>query len=358
MVKTFETPDISNITIDKLALNPGDLNGNLISGGTITNFSSTGITDNSTKSSLIVEDDRITVKSIRVDSIENNLTVRGDVKVFGVLDAGLIRTTEIIANQRYEKQFIEFANPTGGPVNTGLLWSGAGHNKQLIFKDGPDRFWITENLDMPGESSYMIDGEAVISKNGLGTNVKDSNLSSVGTLKKLTVAGTVNIADHIFFNPSSERLSIGTEDPSGKVTIYDYANDVELILDSNDKGYGVIGTYNTKGLEIVTDQQARITVELNGDVTVGHENKDGTHTRVYGKLSVGIKNPREQFEVAGNIRWGNRLFANGDRPPLSGSYSFGDIIWNSNPKAQTYIGWVCIQGGTPGQWKPFGLISN
>jgi hypothetical protein len=301
-----------------------------------------GITDLATREVLVLDD--------------NKLTVKGDVKVYGVLDAGLIRTTEIIANQRYEKQFLEFANTAGGPENTGFLWTGAGHNKQFIFKKNPDRFFATESIDVPGDQSYLVDSTPVLSATELGRGVVTSNLQQLGTLKKLTVGGNVNIADHVYFNASSQRVSIGKEDTSALFTIYDYINDVELVLNSNDK-YAEVGTNNTKGLQLITDNQSRVTVEVNGDVTVGHEQKDSTVTRVYGKLSVGVKNPKEQFEVAGNIRWANKLFAVGNQPPVEGNFNQGDTIWNSEPKPQSYIGWVCTQGGTPGLWSPFGLIA-
>lgn len=44
--------------------------------------------------------------------------------------------------------------------------------------------------------------------------------------------------------------------------------------------------------------------------------------------------------------------------PTDGTWTKGDIIYNSNPTAGSYIGWVCTSDGTPGTWKGFGLISN
>lgn len=43
--------------------------------------------------------------------------------------------------------------------------------------------------------------------------------------------------------------------------------------------------------------------------------------------------------------------------PVGGSYSVGDISWNSAPAASGFIGWVCVTAGTPGTWKTFGAIS-
>lgn len=301
-----------------------------------------GINDRATREVLVVDNNKVTVSS--------------DVKIYGVLDAGLIRTTEIIANQRYEQQFLEFANPQGDPANTGFLWSGGGNNKLFIFKTGPDRFFSTENIDLLDGKSYHVNGIPVLDSTELGRSVTTSNLQQLGTLKKLTVGGSVNIADHVYFNPSSQRFSIGTEDPSANFTVYDYNNDVELVLNSNDK-YGEVGTYNTKGLQLITDNQARITVEVNGDITLGQEQRDSTQTRVYGKLSVGVKNPTEQFEVAGNVRFGNRLFTQGNAAPSAGNFQKGDIVWNTDPKPESYIGWVCVVSGNPGVWAPFGLIA-
>lgn len=318
-----------------------------------------GISDQATKQSLLIEDDKITVKTISVDTLTGDLVIKGDVKVYGILDAGYVRTTEIIANQRYEKQFIEFADPDGrDTVGTGLLWAGGPYKRQLVYKNNPDRFFITENLDMPKDRVYMVDGEPVLTGTSLGPNVSSSDLKKVGTLNELHVGGAVNFGDTVFFNPANERFSIGTDAGVGALTVYDNANDVTLIVSGNHQGNGAIGTFNTKGLDLVTDHQTRLSVAANGDITLGQEGTDGTVTRVYGKIGIGVKNPREQFEVAGNIRWANKLFVTGNQPPLDGNYQHGDIVWNSNPRPQTPIGWVCTVTGSPGQWKPFGMITD
>ena len=43
--------------------------------------------------------------------------------------------------------------------------------------------------------------------------------------------------------------------------------------------------------------------------------------------------------------------------PLTGSWNAGDIVYNRNPSASGFIGWVCTISGTPGTWKTFGAIS-
>ena len=44
--------------------------------------------------------------------------------------------------------------------------------------------------------------------------------------------------------------------------------------------------------------------------------------------------------------------------PSDGTYTRGDIVYNINPSADDYIGWVCVTSGTPGTWKTFGQISS
>jgi len=31
-------------------------------------------------------------------------------------------------------------------------------------------------------------------------------------------------------------------------------------------------------------------------------------------------------------------------------------VWNEKPSINHPVGWVCIRGGKPGSWRPFGLI--
>jgi hypothetical protein len=359
MVKTFDGTDLSGITAKSLNLLPGDLSGDLISGGKITNFSSTGIQDNATIATLVVTDGNISVSSITVPNITGNTTVRGDLKIYGVLDAGFVRTTELITNQRYEKQYIEFAqdNEQGTNVGTGLLWPGDPYNKQLVYRNNPDRFYMTESVDIASDKSFLIGGLLALNSHALGNGIVDSSLQTLGNLKSLNVNGDINFADCVFFDSRAGKFSVGNLAPVAKFSVYDSVNDIEVIIDGNSFGRAVVGTFNTKPLDIVTDDQTRISIETNGNITLGQENRDATVIRAYGKLGVGVKNPREQFEVAGNIRFANKLFVVGDEPPTSGSFALGDIVWNSQPRPTGWSGWICVAPGSPGLWKPFGQIS-
>ncbi len=45
-------------------------------------------------------------------------------------------------------------------------------------------------------------------------------------------------------------------------------------------------------------------------------------------------------------------------PPSSGEWDRGAIVWNADPTAGGHAGWICVAGGEPGTWKPFGDIAK
>ena len=47
---------------------------------------------------------------------------------------------------------------------------------------------------------------------------------------------------------------------------------------------------------------------------------------------------------------------NGTAAPASGEWARGDVVWNRNPSAGSFMGWTCTASGTPGTWKGFGAI--
>ena len=49
--------------------------------------------------------------------------------------------------------------------------------------------------------------------------------------------------------------------------------------------------------------------------------------------------------------------AHASAPPQEGVWQAGDQVLNREPKAGGYVGWVCVTAGSPGEWRPFGLIA-
>jgi hypothetical protein len=44
--------------------------------------------------------------------------------------------------------------------------------------------------------------------------------------------------------------------------------------------------------------------------------------------------------------------------PTTGTWNTGDLAYNNAPAAGGFIGWVCVAGGSPGQWRAFGFIES
>ena len=107
---------------------------------------------------------------------------------------------------------------------------------------------------------------------------------------------------------------------------------------------------------IGTDDTPRLTCRANGDVVVGTETGKPVNLNVYGNLGVGVKYPSEALEVSGNIKFAQRTFTSGEQAPVDGRWDTGSIVWNEKPEINQHVGWVCVKGGRPGSWRPFGLI--
>lgn len=301
-----------------------------------------GILDQATQEVVVLTDDKITLRS--------------NVKIHGTLDVGLVRTTEIIADSRFEKKYFTFVSTDNDHAGTGLIWIDKVANKEITFRLNPDRFFISEHVDLAQDKAYLIGGVPVVTRDSLSPGILESNLQRVGTLKNLKVNGDVSIAEHVFFNHVSGRLSIGNPDPNGVFSVYDNINDVEIIIEGTESGSGKIGTFTNRRLELVAGNQTKIIIGTNGIVDIGPENGSTGHLRVNGKISVNVKNPTEDLEVNGNMRFSGIKFSTGTQPPDTGFHNKGDIVWNSNPMQNAYVGWVCLSTGNPGQWHPFGLI--
>jgi hypothetical protein len=73
----------------------------------------------------------------------------------------------------------------------------------------------------------------------------------------------------------------------------------------------------------------------------------GTLWAVRGRYSA---NPFPTFEIGTSTKYP------GTAAPTTGTYQYGDIVYNTSPTAGGYIGWVCVVAGSPGTWKGYGAI--
>jgi hypothetical protein len=331
------------------------LSGDHINGGKIQNFASAGITDQASKQQILVKDDVVHITSLAVDRIAD-LTVSGTVTA-NVIKTDILEVKEIKADIKFEKD-VPIIFSGDNLEGKGLLWSGRGNTKQFIYASNPDRFFSSENLDFARGKSITVNNIKLIDEKELGPTIVKSNLKEVGRLNGLIVDGSVAIGQYLIFNNDTNRLGLGTEEPNGAFSIAE--DGVEVILGTKDFTKGYIGTYASQPFDIVTDNTSRISVASGGNITLGNSKLPPVQVSIHGKLAVRVSTPDPDVDlhVNGSVKFGNRLQKVDRNYPTAGSYNQGDIVWNSDPKINQYVGWVCVQAGSPGIWEPFGKIGN
>jgi len=196
------------------------------------------------------------------------------------------------------------------------------------------------------QKALMIDHNEVLWKTELGRSVKKSNLEQLGSLKNLNVRKTLYAAEG--------RVGVNTEAPSAPFSVN--VGGYEVVTKMQDKTT-YVGTMVPAPFSIGTDETARITCRSNGDIVLGQEDGKPIKVNFYGSVGIGVKHPQESLHVAGNIKFQDKVFSSGDKAPVQGRWETGSIAWNDKPEINQPVGWVCVKGGTPGSWRPFGLIS-
>lgn len=280
--------------------------------------------------------DIITDNTKRI-SIQGTTTEFGNAKAKNAVVRihGSLEVDSIVADTRIERTTpLEFkATKENSIYGKGLAFVGEGRTRQFFMMPGPDRFLSTESIELSAEKEFRIDHVSVLSKTTLGETVANSSLKTLGTLESLSVEGNTNLG------------SIIIED-----SVVTFTNSINL-----KDGSGVL-RLTGKGL-IVDDGD----VVINADnIQFGDKENTNRNINAYGKLSINITNPdpRASLSVDGMVMLDGKRFSKGETLPTSGQWSKGDIVWNTNPQETSYVGWVCVLEGTPGEWKPFGYIGD
>ena len=256
-------------------------------------------------------------------------------------------------------QFLEFRARKGEEnFGKGIIWSGKGYTKQLVFNGNPDRFFSSESIDLDKDKNFSIGNTVVLSTKELGSTVLKSNLQTVGRLQGLIVDGSVNINQYLIYNGATDRLGLGTEAPNAAFSVAE--NAIEVMLGTNDDFHGIVGTFASTDFDIVTDNTSRISVKANGNIDLGNAKRNPIQVKVNGKLSVGVENPDPAVDlhVAGAVRFSGHIQVYASNSPQEGTYAVGDIVWNTAARVGTGVGWVCLRAGSPGAWYPFGEIKE
>lgn len=238
----------------------------------------------------------------------------------------------------------------------GIIFSGNGTTKQIVLGKDPDRFFISEHIDLAKDKVFSINRTKILDSKELGSSVVKSNLQEVGRLKGLIVDGSVSINQHFYYDSITDRLGLGTDQPNAALSVVD--NGIEILVGVNHDNEAIVGTFSSKDFSLISGSIPRITIKANGSIDLGNVNNNPSSVRVHGKLAVGVRvpDPAVDLHVAGPVRIHNQLQMYAEETPKSGAYQKGDIIWNSNPKPGGNVGWICTRSGDPGVWNRFGEI--
>jgi hypothetical protein len=329
------------------------LSGDHIYQGKILGFSSAGITDQASKEQILVKDDFVSISSLAIGSIEGDLKVTGDVTA-RTIKADVLEVKELKADIKFEKD----SNIPFNGANKGLIWTGLKTTKQFIFAAEPDRFFSSETVDVAKGKAFSINGIKIIDDQELGSTITKSNLREVGRLRGLIVDGSMSINNYLYYNASSDRLGLGTEEPNASFSVAEDA--IEVMLGTRDSVRGIAGTFASHAFDLVTDNTTRIGIAANGDIQLGNTKQPPIQVSVHGKLSVRVNmpDPEVDLHVNGAIKFNGKLHKYAATHPVAGAYNTGDIVWNTEPKVNNFVGWVCVQAGDPGIWAPFGKIGT
>jgi hypothetical protein len=355
--------------IEKIALKPAEkpeflnneISGDKIHGGRITQFSSVGIKDDATKQVVAVKDDGLYTEHVYLRTLRNKdgVQVLGGLDVQGSITAKSLHVDEITADVRNERSSsLEFVpEGTAGFYGKGLVWKGDGPTRQFVYRANPDRIWTSESIDLDRGSAYKIDNIDLLTVDSLGSSIRNSSLTTVGTLNNLRTAGNLSIDEFIIYDADSQRLGIGTDAPNGNISIASY--ETEFVIDVESE-FTKVGNWTTDDLHIITDNTTRITVKANGKVDFGRSGRNDARVSVFGKLGVGVNNVSDGVSIASAnaIEIAGTKIMTGTSVPDNGTFRQGDIMYNTNAVPTGYVGWVCVRDGTPGEWKPFGKISS
>lgn len=285
---------------------------------------------------------RLTFSPDGTATFGNSKTKNANVKIYGTLEV-----ENLVTDTRLEKTTpLIFKESEGSSIyGKGMVFNGAGvgNTKQFVLLTNPDKFHSTEHLALAEGKSFLINNQVVLSENSLGNTVRHSSLNTVGLLESLSVKGESNFEGPVTIT-------------KGNITVSDNIRSFDLGLDIN----AVKLDTKTNHFNIEVNGESEFSIINNGGITIGNKNDPNRSVSVHGRLAVNISNPDPSaaFSVNGVVIINGKKQTNSDSIPTAGTWSKGDIVWNTDPKETDYIGWVCVREGTPGEWKSFGYIGT
>lgn len=259
------------------------LSGNLIKGGVIEKFNSTGIQDNSNRVQLTVIDDAVVVEDriisneLHTQNIETvDLTVRGNVEITG----------NFIKNENFTNQIKQAS--------------------KLVIDE-----FVNSDIDIK-KNKLLSEGKLLLTNDTLGPGVVNSNIRKLGLLQNLRVQGDAVFSETMFVG-ENKKIGVNTDNPEGVLTIWDDDADITFAKKSR--------------------RNMRIGSTRDSDLTLGSNNKD----QLTFKSSI--------VELAEPLRFmGLKISVMDKIPEYTGEP--GEIVILKNPKENQSMIYMCKGSNT------------
>jgi hypothetical protein len=276
------------------------ISGDLIQGGIVTQFSSSGIDDRASQVALTILDEATVVEN---NLLTRDLTVEGTVTVNG----NLIINGSVPEDSKFYTDLVNNSTTTTLSRLDNTLFNNYSttiFNK--IREDGLDLNKIT------------INGREVINDNSLSNSITESNLQKLGQLRELQVSGESLLAQTLYV--SGKRVGVNTIEPSGALSVWD--DEVEIVLVKRKKDTGSFGTPRNQSLILTSNNKDNIVLDPDGSARID------------------------------DLRMGDMRFSTSNEPPRHVSER-GHVVFNNNPNPGGPMGWICLGSAN---WANFGII--
>ena len=250
------------ISANALDLSGFEISGDNVSGGSIRDFSSTGIQDISSRLELTVMDGAVVVES---DLVANHLRINGEADFTDI---------NVKGNIRLDGDLI-FSKPNFSEQIISLVETRLNSEKDRV-------------IDVGG-NEILTNGKTLIGPNSLGPSVAFSNLRKLGNLQELKVIGEMVVADTL--HVIDEKVGINTDSPAGALTVWD--QDAELTMRKHSSRTTFLGTTRDCDLILGTNGNGVLGIGRDGTVAVDKITINGIKISVSDSVPEGIGSPGE-----------------------------------------------------------------
>ena len=276
------------------------LSGDLINGGIIENFGSTGIEDRASFVQMTLMDHAVAFEgpvfapSVEVKgalTVDGMLTLNGTVSMASPGVAQLVDATSTAVVDKLDAQlFTGFSDIVFGRMQ----------------ETGIDLDRITQG------------GKEVVAGPKLGYHIVDSNLQRVGVVKDLQTSGENLLSETLYV--TQKRVGVNTMDPSAAFAVWD--EEVELIVAKRKTDVAYIATPRKQQLVLGSNGKENIVLDTDGSAKIDN--------LVVGRVAMTSATSVPNYEG-----------------------KMAQIVYNELPSPGSPIGWVCIGGS---RWAKFGMI--